>query len=108
MSSWGLLHMVPRLAEEGFCLEPSKVLLWPQLGIQWVPDSTDPLKCEEPSCGTFWNLWKVCAPPHKHMQRSISTLDSLEAAHKNWIPDGDNMTRCRVEKLEDARSLVPT
>lgn len=48
------------------------------------------------------------APPLKYTQRSIFTLDSLAAAYKSVIADADNMNRCRAEKREDARSLVPS
>lgn len=59
----------------------------------------------------MWDLLEPLesiAPPPKHTQRSISTLDSLAAAYKSVIADADNMNRCGVEKREDARSLVPS
>lgn len=52
------------------------------------------------------SLESMCPSPPK--QRSISILDSLVAAHRNSIPDGDNMIGCGTEKREDARSLVPS
>lgn len=55
------------------------------------------------------SLESMCpSPPNTHTQRSISILDSLVAAHRNSIPDGDNMIGCGAEKWEDARSLVPS
>lgn len=96
----------PHWQRAGSVWDHHQAPFWPQLGIQWVPDSIDLLKYEDLSRRVLWNLWKVCAPPPRtHTKMHIYPWQPPKKP-KTSVPDGPNMTRRGAEKWEDARSLV--